>query len=104
MLKEYYTELVFVKVYGAPGNDSEESIPPAYVSRRAVTTYNDKGMQYRGPAGNRFLGFLKVHKHEIIFFFFTKIKSLYSLGKFKKKNRFFSFDFRQNFEVRTFSR
>ncbi len=49
---------------------------------------------------------LKVHKHEIILnFFLTKIKSLYSLGKFsKKKFRFFSFDFRQNFEVRTFSR
>ncbi len=29
---------------------------------------------------------LKVHKHEIILiFFFTKIKSLYSLGKFSKK-------------------
>jgi hypothetical protein len=59
MLKGYYTELVFVKVYGAQGNDSEESIPPAYVSRRAGTTYNDIGLPCRGPAGNRFLGSIK---------------------------------------------
>jgi hypothetical protein len=48
---------------------------------------------------------LKVHKHEIFLnFFFTLIKSLYALGKFLKKFRLVSFDFRQNFEVRTFTR
>jgi hypothetical protein len=30
MLKGYYTELVFVNVYGGQENDSVESIPPAY--------------------------------------------------------------------------
>ncbi len=34
----------------------------------------------------------------------TYIKSLYALRKFSKKFRFFSFDFRQNFDVRTFPR
>ncbi len=49
--------------------------------------------------------FLKVHKHEIILnFFLPNSKSYMPLVKFRQKFRFFSFDFRQNFEVRTFSR
>ncbi len=48
---------------------------------------------------------LKVHKHEIILHFFLPKSNPYMpLVKFRKKFRFFSFDFRQNFEVRTFSR
>jgi hypothetical protein len=46
---------------------------------------------------------LKVHKHEIILNFFgPKSKPYIPLVNFRKKFRFFSFDFRQNFEVRTF--
>jgi hypothetical protein len=49
--------------------------------------------------------YLKVHKHEIILnFFLPKSNPYMPLENFRKKFRFFSFDFRQNFEVRTFSR
>ncbi len=48
---------------------------------------------------------LKVHKHEIILIFlWTKIKSLYCLGKFSKKNLLLFLRFSPDFEVRTFSR
>ncbi len=48
---------------------------------------------------------LKVHKHEIILnFFFYLNQILKGPRKFLKKFRFFSFDFRQNFDVRTFPR
>ncbi len=48
---------------------------------------------------------LKVHKHEIILnFFLPKSNPYIPLVNFQKKILFFSFDFRQNFEVRTFSR
>jgi hypothetical protein len=48
---------------------------------------------------------LKVHKHEIILnFFWPKSNPYMPLVNFRKKFRFFSFDFRQNFDVRRFSR
>ncbi len=50
----------------------------------------------------RFLVSLKVHKHEIILnFFWPKSNPYMPFVNFWKK---FSFDFRQNFEIRTFSR
>ncbi len=48
---------------------------------------------------------LKVHKHEIILnFFWPKSNPYMPSVNFRKKFRFFSFDFRQNFDVRTFPR
>ena len=48
---------------------------------------------------------LKVHKHEIIWiFFWPKSNPYMPFVNFRKKFRFFSFDFRQNFDVRTFPR
>jgi hypothetical protein len=47
---------------------------------------------------------LKVQAWDKFWIFFTKSKTLYALGQFSKINRFFSFDFCQNFDVRTFSR
>ncbi len=48
---------------------------------------------------------LKVHKHEIILIFFLAKSNPYMpFVNFRKKFRFFSFDFRQNFDVRTFPR
>ncbi len=48
---------------------------------------------------------LKVHKPEIILnFFWPKSNPYIPLVNFQKNFCFFSFDFRQNFEVRTFSR
>jgi hypothetical protein len=45
--------------------------------------------------------FLKVHKHEIILNFFLPESNPYTpLVNFRKRFRFFSFDFRKNFEVR----
>ncbi len=46
---------------------------------------------------------LKLHKHEIILNF-LKSNPYIPLVNFQKKFHFFSFHFRQNFEVRTFSR
>jgi hypothetical protein len=47
---------------------------------------------------------LKVHKHEIILnFFLPKSNPCMPLVNFRKKFRFFSFDFRQHCEVKTFS-
>jgi hypothetical protein len=49
--------------------------------------------------------YLKVHKHEIFLnFFFPKSNPYMPLVNFRKKFRIVSFDFRQNFEVRTFTR
>ncbi len=49
--------------------------------------------------------FLKVHKHEIILnFFLPKSNPYMPFVNFWKKFCFFSFDFRQNFDVRTFPR
>ncbi len=46
---------------------------------------------------------LKVHKHEIILNFFLPESNPYMpFVNFRKKFRFCSFDFRQNFDVRTF--
>ena len=46
-------------------------------------------------------GSLKVHKHEIILnFFLPKSNPYMPFGNFQEKFRFFSFDFRQNFDVR----
>jgi hypothetical protein len=43
---------------------------------------------------------LKVHKHEIILIFFLPKSNLYiPFVNFRKEFRFFSFDFRQNFDV-----
>ncbi len=48
---------------------------------------------------------LKVNKHEIILnFFFPKSNPYMPFVNFRNKFRFFSFDFRQNFDVRTFPR
>jgi hypothetical protein len=48
---------------------------------------------------------LKVHKHEIILnYFLPKSNPYMPFVNFRKKFRFFSFDFRQNFDVRTFPR
>jgi hypothetical protein len=48
---------------------------------------------------------LKVRKHEIILNFFLPKSNPYTpFVNFRKKFRFFSFDFRQNFDVRTFPR
>ncbi len=48
---------------------------------------------------------LKVHKHEIILnFFLSKSNPYMPFENFRKKILFFSFDFRQNFDVRTFPR
>jgi hypothetical protein len=48
---------------------------------------------------------VKVHKHEIILIFFLPQSNPYvPFVNFRKKFRFFSFDFRQNFDVRTFPR
>jgi hypothetical protein len=48
---------------------------------------------------------LKVHKHEIILnFFWPKSNPYISFVNFRKRIRFFSFDFRQNFDVRIFPR
>jgi len=48
---------------------------------------------------------LKVHKHEIFLnFFWPKSNPYMPLVNFRKKFRLVSFDFRQNFEVRTFTR
>ncbi len=48
---------------------------------------------------------LKVHRHEIFLnFFWPKSNPYMPLVNFRKKNRLVSFDFRQNFEVRTFTR
>ncbi len=46
----------------------------------------------------------KVHKHEIIWIFLPKSIPYMPFVNFRKKIRFFSFDFRQNFDVRTFPR
>ncbi len=52
------------------------------------------------PAYNQLL---KVHKHEIIAnFFLPKSNHYIPFVNFRKKFRFFSFNFRQNFDVRTF--
>jgi hypothetical protein len=49
--------------------------------------------------------FIKVHKHEIIWnFFLPKSNPYMPFVYFRKKFRFFSLDFRQNFDVRTFPR
>ncbi len=49
--------------------------------------------------------FLKVHKHEIFLnFFWPKSNPYMPLVNFWKKFGLVSFDFRQNFEVRTFTR
>jgi hypothetical protein len=48
---------------------------------------------------------LKVHKHEIFLnFFWPKSNPYMPLVNFRKKFCLVSFDFRQNFEVRTFTR
>ncbi len=48
---------------------------------------------------------LKVHKHEIIWnFILPKSNPYMPFVSFRKQFRFFSFDFRQNFDVRTFPR
>ncbi len=48
---------------------------------------------------------LKVHKHEIILnFFLPKSNPYMPFVNFRKKFCIFSFDFRQNFDVRTFPR
>jgi hypothetical protein len=48
---------------------------------------------------------LKVHKHEIILnFFLPKSNPYMHFENFRKNFRFFSFDFRQNIDVRTFPR
>jgi hypothetical protein len=48
---------------------------------------------------------LKVHKHEIFLnFFLPKSNPYMPLINFRKKIRLVCFDFRQNFEVRTFTR
>ncbi len=48
---------------------------------------------------------LKVHKHEIFLnFFWPKSNPYMPLVNFRKKIRLVSFDFRPNFEVRTFTR
>ncbi len=48
---------------------------------------------------------LKVHKHDIILnFFLPKSNPYRPFVNFRKKSRLFSFDFRQNFDVRTFPR
>ncbi len=48
---------------------------------------------------------LKVHKHEIFLnFFLPKSNPFMPLVNFRKKFRLVSIDFRQNFEVRTFTR
>ncbi len=48
---------------------------------------------------------LKVHKHEIILiFFWPKSNPYMPFVNFQKKFRFFSFDFRQHFDVRIFPR
>ncbi len=48
---------------------------------------------------------LKVHKHEIILYFFLPKSNPYMpFVNFRKKFRFFSFNFCQNFDVRTFPR
>jgi hypothetical protein len=46
--------------------------------------------------------YLKVHKHEIILLFLPKSNPYMPSVNFRKKFRFFSFDFRQNFDVQTF--
>ncbi len=47
----------------------------------------------------------KVHKHEIFLnFFWPKSNPYMPLVNFRKRFRLVSFDFRQNFEVRTFTR
>ncbi len=49
--------------------------------------------------------YLKVHKHEIILIFFLPKSNPYMpFVNCRKKFRFFSFDFCQNFDVRTFPR
>ncbi len=48
--------------------------------------------------------YLKVHKPEIIWIFLLKSKPYMPLVNFGKKFWFFSLDFCQNFDVRTFSR
>jgi hypothetical protein len=46
---------------------------------------------------------LKVHKHEILWnFFLPKSNPYMPFVNFRKKIRLFSFDFRQNFDLRTF--
>ncbi len=57
-------------------------------------------LQYYDPY---YIILLKVHNHEIIFNFFLPKSNPYKpFVNFRKKFHFFSFDFRQNFDVRTF--
>ncbi len=89
--------------------------PPWYIRRRsapssgggqpccaAAALASSAGFR---PAWTHQLG-LKVHKHEIIVnFFLPKSNPYMPFVNFRKKFRFFfSFDFRQNLEVRTFPR
>ncbi len=61
-------------------------------------------MEVSGRRDGRCQVYLKVHKHEIFRFFLPKSNPYMPLVNFQKQFRFFSFDFRQNFEVRRFSR
>jgi hypothetical protein len=70
------------------------------LEKRAYRCFNEKKAAWMAHLQCR----LKVHKHEILLNFFLPKSNPYVLTKFRKKFRFFSFDFRKNFEVRTFSR
>ncbi len=76
------------------------------VSERPVIQRNRKSEQKKPSLYFQCWGAcLKAHKHEIILnFFLPKSNSYMPFVNFRKKIRFFSFDFCQNFDVRTFPR
>ncbi len=81
------------------------SIEGAYfIFQWAEDTIQQDSKWNRIIRGNKYIN-LKVHKHEIILnFFWPKSNPYMPFVNFRKKICFFSFDFRQNFDVRTFTR